>query len=58
MQKGFSREVLGSMAGITGKQVGLIERGVARHSRAETMVSLAYALETDVLSLFPHRGRP
>lgn len=57
MRAGLSREELGHLAGITGKQVGLIERGIARRSRPSTLAGLATALEKDVLDLFAVRHR-
>jgi DNA-binding XRE family transcriptional regulator len=59
MQAGLSREDLGHMAGISGKQVGLIERGLATHSRASTHADLTAALaaalnkDVDQLEVFP-----
>lgn len=58
MRAGMSREGLGDAAGISAKQVGLIERGVARHSRPETLAGIAAALDADVFDLFPERKRP
>jgi transcriptional regulator with XRE-family HTH domain len=55
---GMSREDLADAAGISVKQVGLIERGVARRSRPATLVGIADALQRDVFELFPDRGRP
>lgn len=57
MERGVSRAELSSMTGLSVKQIGLIERGVARRSRAETLKTIAEALELDVLALFPERGR-
>lgn len=57
MQLGLSREEVGDMAGISGKQVGLIERGKARHSRFDTLANLAKAVDRDVLDLFPVSSR-
>jgi transcriptional regulator with XRE-family HTH domain len=57
IQKGLSRNALGYMAGLSEKQVGLIERGVATHSRAETLARIANALEADVFDLFPLERR-
>lgn len=57
IERGLSRSELADMAGISSKQVGLIERGVARRSREETLKNIATALDSDVLALFPHRGR-
>lgn len=57
MRAGLSREETGRLAGITGKQVGLIERGVARHPRASTVAAIAEAVHCDVLDLFDMRGR-
>lgn len=54
----MSREDLGRVAGVTGKQVGLIERGIAKRSRAETLTGIATALEQDVFVLFPERKHP
>lgn len=52
VEKGLSRGELGRLANITGKQVGLIERGIATHSREKTMKALAKALETSPDVLF------
>lgn len=52
MRAGLSREEVGRLAGITGKQVGLIERGVAKHPRMSTVAGIAEAVHTDVLELF------
>lgn len=57
IRAGLSREDLGDLAGISEKQIGLIERGVARHSRPETLSGIARALEKDVFDLFPDRAR-
>lgn len=57
MQRGLSREQLGELAGVSGKQIGLIERGVARHSRAGTLANIAKALEADPLDVFPIERR-
>lgn len=54
----MSREDLAHAAGISVKQIGLIERGVARRSRPSTLVGIADALEQDVFTLFPERKRP
>lgn len=58
IRAGLSRDDLGHLAGITGKQVGLIERGVARKSRPDTLTGIARALNEDVFELFPNRRRP
>jgi transcriptional regulator with XRE-family HTH domain len=58
VRAGLSREELGRLAGITGKQVGLIERGLARRSRETTVTGIADAVNADVFELFPHRRRP
>jgi transcriptional regulator with XRE-family HTH domain len=58
IRAGLSRDVLGDLAGISGKQVGLIERGLARRPRPETLTGLAGALKEDVFVLFPERRRP
>lgn len=57
ISRGLSRSELAYLAGISEKQVGLIERGIAQHSRAETLANLANALETDVFDLFPIERR-
>ena len=57
MRAGLSREEAGRLAGITGKQVGLIERGVARYPRAETVAALAEAVRADVTDIFNFKGR-
>lgn len=53
MRAGMSREDVGRLAGISEKQVGLIERGVARHPRMKTVAGIAEAVHADVLDLFP-----
>ena len=58
IRAGLTREGLGELAGVTAKQVGLIERGVARRSKPETLVGIATALEADVFELFPEKRRP
>jgi DNA-binding XRE family transcriptional regulator len=58
IRQGLSREDLGLMAGISAKQVGLIERGVARRPRVSTLHGIARALEADLFELFPERRRP
>lgn len=55
MRAGLSREKLGELAGISEKQVGLIERGIAKHSRAETLAALAIAVDVDLCDLFDLR---
>lgn len=57
ISKGLSRRELADMAGLTEKQVGLIERGVAVNSRPGTLLGLAVALQIDVLELFPVEQR-
>lgn len=57
MRAGLSREEAGRLAGITGKQVGLIERGVVKHPWVTTAHALAEAVAVDVCELFPVRGR-
>jgi transcriptional regulator with XRE-family HTH domain len=57
MAKGLSRRDLADLAGITEKQVGVIERGEARRSYPETLLGIANALEIDVLTLFPVERR-
>lgn len=52
IQQGLSREELGRLAGLSGKQIGLIERGVAVHSREHNLKNVADALGVDVLELF------
>lgn len=54
---GMSRQDLADAAGISVKQVGLIERGCSRRSRPATLVGIAEALNRDVFDLFPERGR-
>lgn len=58
IRAGWSRETLGALAGISAKQVGVIERGEARHSRPETLTAISAALGVDVFVLFPHRKHP
>lgn len=52
LRAGLSRAALGELAGISEKQVGLIERGVAKHSRAETLAGLAAGVGLDVTDCF------
>lgn len=52
IEHGLSREALGDLVGISAKQVGLIERGVAVHSREDTLCGIATALETPAGELF------
>jgi transcriptional regulator with XRE-family HTH domain len=58
MRNGLSRDELGALAGVSAKQIGLIERGVAQRSRPATVVGIAKALEADLFELFPARRRP
>lgn len=58
IEKGMSRGELADMAGVSVKQIGLIERGVAKRSREATLKGIADALETNVLTVFPERGKP
>lgn len=51
IELGLSREDVGRMAGVTAKQVGLIERGVARRPREDTIAGIAQALEMSPLDL-------
>lgn len=53
MRKGLSRRDLADLAGITEKQVGLIERGVATHSYFDTLAAIARAVDRDPVELFP-----
>jgi len=39
------------MAGVTGKQIGLIERGVSRRPREQTLLGIAEALKMSPLDL-------
>lgn len=61
MRAGLSRDELGELAGISEKQVGLIERGIATHSRADTLANLTAALsarlneDIDQFDVFPIR---
>jgi DNA-binding XRE family transcriptional regulator len=63
MRAGLSRASLGRMAGISGKQVGLIERGKVPNPHFETVADLANALskslneEVDVRDVFPLKRR-
>lgn len=57
IRAGMSREELARASGITAKQVGLIERGVAKRSRPGTLGGIASALDEDVFVLFPERKR-
>lgn len=58
MRSGLSRDELGALAGVSAKQIGLIERGLARRSRPATLVGVAKALEADLFAIFPERKRP
>ena len=61
MRKGFSRAEVAYRAGLSEKQIGVIERGEARYSRMSTLAGIADALDEDVLDLFtptPRRTRP
>lgn len=64
MESGLSRAKLGELSGISEKQVGLIERGKARQSRASTLAEitavLSVALDRPELrqeDIFPIRRR-
>lgn len=57
VEKGMSRAALADAAGVSVKQIGLIERGLARRSREATLKGIADALDTNVLTVFPERGR-
>lgn len=57
IERGLSRGDLADMTGVSVKQIGLIERGVARRSREATLKGIADALEAPVLQVFPSRGR-
>lgn len=52
IQQGLSREDLGRLTGLSAKQVGLIERGLAVRSREANLKRIADALGADVLALF------
>lgn len=52
IQAGLSRDDLGRLAGLSAKQIGLIERGVAVHSREHNLKNIADALGVDVLTVF------
>lgn len=54
---GLSRADLGALAGVTEKQIGLIERGLARDPRASTVASIATVLDRDVSEIFDLRQR-
>jgi transcriptional regulator with XRE-family HTH domain len=53
IERGLSRERLGESAGISAKQIRLIERGDVRRPQALTKKKLAEALDTEVLTVFP-----
>lgn len=52
IEKGLSRADVARLAGLSGKQVGLIERGKVRRPRESTMLALARALGVSPLELF------
>lgn len=56
MRKGLSRADVAYRAGLSAKQVGLIERGIARHPRMSTLANIAEAVDEDVLALFALPG--
>lgn len=58
IRHGLSRGELGTLSGVSGKQIGLIERGLVRRSRPATLKGVARALEADVFDIFPERKRP
>lgn len=59
MKAHLSRQALGDMAGVSGKQVGLIERGKVHNPHIETVGNMANALskvlgqQVDVLDIYP-----
>jgi transcriptional regulator with XRE-family HTH domain len=58
MTKQLSVEELAELAGVSGKQIRLIERGKARNPHMRTKRSLAEALDQpSIEDLFPLRGR-
>jgi transcriptional regulator with XRE-family HTH domain len=58
IERGLSRADLGFQAGVSGKQIRLIERGDVRRPQTRTKYKLARALESSVLSLFPLEREP
>jgi transcriptional regulator with XRE-family HTH domain len=44
IEKGLSREDVARLAGLSTKQVGLIERGKVRRPREDTMLAVARAV--------------
>lgn len=57
IELGLSRGDIADLAGITPKQVGLIERGIARRPREATMRAIAKAVEADTLDIFDVSSR-
>lgn len=57
LRKGVSREELGRLTGLSYKQIGLIERGIAKYPREENVFAIAEVLEVQVDDLFPPRSR-
>jgi transcriptional regulator with XRE-family HTH domain len=58
IERGLSRGALGERAGVSGKQIRLIERGDVRRPQARTKYKLARALDSSVLTLFPLEREP
>lgn len=52
IELGLSRDDLGRLAGVSAKQIGLIERGVATHSREHTLAGIAGALNAKPQDIF------
>lgn len=57
INKGYSRAELAHLAGLSTKQIGLIERGKAIHSREATLHAIASVLGEEVVALFPVERR-
>lgn len=58
IEKGLSRDDVARLAGISTKQVGLIERGHVRRPREDTMLAVARAVgATSPLDLFALEDR-
>lgn len=58
IEKGLSRDDVARLAGISTKQVGLIERGKVKRPREDTMLAVARAVgATSPLDLFALEDR-
>jgi transcriptional regulator with XRE-family HTH domain len=57
IEKGLSRDDVARLAGVSTKQIGLIERGRVRRPRERTMLAVASALGASPLDLFSIEDR-